>query len=106
MAGVNNINMSVKEASDTVYGDGAADTLFTVAYDGVRVAASSDSNHHAYSGEVEPACTFIVNADFGVRVIPLIGGMLKTSQVYTDIYIHQSNLSHFLNILPITFHYF
>ena len=70
-------------SSDTVFGDGADVTLFTVAYDGVWVAASSDSNHLVYSSEVEPECTFIVNADFGVRVIPLIG---KTSQVYTDIY--------------------
>jgi hypothetical protein len=70
-------------SSDTVFGDGAVDTLFAVAYDGFWVAASSDSNHHVYRSEVEPACTFTVNADYGVRVIPLIGGILKTSQVYT-----------------------
>ena len=29
---------------------------------GFWVAASSDSNHHVYSSEVEPECTFIVNA--------------------------------------------
>ena len=75
-------------SSDTVCGDGAADTLFAVAYAVFWVAASSDSNHHVYRSEVEPECTFIANTDFGVRVIPLIGGILKTSQVYTATYIH------------------
>ena len=36
---------------DTVFGDGAVDTLFAVAYDGFWVAASSGSNRDVYSSE-------------------------------------------------------
>ena len=50
-------------------------------YDGFWVTASSDSNRHVYNSGVEPVCTSTANADFGVRYIPLIGGILKTPQV-------------------------
>ena len=36
---------------DTVFGDGAVETLFAVAYDGFWVAASSGSNRDVYSSE-------------------------------------------------------
>ena len=70
--------LTIDSISDTVFSDGGAvdNTLFAIAYDGFWVASAVTATYIAM--KMMPKCTFTVHADCGVRIIPLIGGILKT----------------------------
>ena len=55
-----------------------------------------------------PVCALTVRTDFGVRIAPLIGGILQTSPIYyIDIFYLYNNIFTFLSLslLLITFRY-
>jgi hypothetical protein len=53
-----------------------------------------------------PVCALTVRTDCGVRIVPLIGGILQTSPIYyIDIFYLYNNTFKFLSLLLITFRY-